>query len=119
MHLYERIEVDFKNVDNRGELVQLIHDGFKQVNYLFSKKGVVRGGHYHKTRKEAFYLIKGKVEVTFVKNEKKEIVLFNEGDFFLISPYVLHSMYFLSDCQMMQLYDEPVVLNGVEDICRD
>lgn len=82
MELYEKLNVDFHFSDERGKLVQLIHDGYRQVNILESKRGVVRGGHYHKIAREAFFVLKGSVEVSFQSGEKKEKELFYEGDFF-------------------------------------
>ena len=117
MSLYFKRKVDFQHIDNRGSLTQLIHNGFKQINVLDSKKGVERGSHFHKRAVEAFYVISGSVEVTLWDKNNKEIVVFNKGDFFEIHPFVLHNMLFLEDCLMVQMYDEPVEnLDGTKDI---
>ncbi len=117
MHLYIKRKVDFQYFDNRGSLTQLIHDGFKQINVLDSKKGVERGSHFHKHSIEAFYVISGSVEVTLWDKNNKEAVVFNKGDFFEIHPFVLHNMIFLEDCLMVQMYDEPVENpDGTKDI---
>ena len=95
----------------------MIHNGFKQINVLESKKGVKRGSHFHKRSIEAFYVINGSVEVTLLNKDNKEIAVFNKGDFFEIHPYVLHNMLFLEDCLMVQMYDEPVENpDGTKDI---
>lgn len=117
MSLYKRLNVDFKNEDSRGELVQLIHDGYKQVNILYSNKGTLRGKHYHKISNEAFYVISGSVNVELNRNGISEQVKFKKGDFFLIPPYTLHSLSFAEDCVMAALYDVPVEKeNGEKDI---
>ena len=117
MSLYKVKKIDFQNVDNRGSLTQLIHDGFKQINVLESKKGIQRGSHYHKRSFEAFYIINGSVQVTLWSKEEQETVVFKKGDFFEISPYVLHNMLFLEDCLMVQMYDIPVEnADGTKDI---
>lgn len=108
MALYLKREVDFNNTDYRGSLTQLIHDGFKQINVLETKKDVERGGHYHKHCVEAFYVISGSVKVTLWNEQEQEIVVFNKGDFFEIKPYIFHKMFFLEDSIMVQLYNEPV-----------
>ena len=96
---------------------QLIHDGFKQINVLESKKGVERGSHFHKRSIEAFYVISGSVEVTLWNNEDKEVVVFKKGDFFEIHPFILHNMLFLEDCLMVQMYSIPVENgDGTKDI---
>ncbi len=108
MGMYKMITVDFQHKDERGSLIQLIHDGYKQINVLDSKKGAVRGAHFHKRASEAFYLIHGSVEVEFKGKSAFEKVVFKEGDFFEIEPFVLHNMYFPEDCLMVQMYDIPV-----------
>ena len=117
MSLFHKRKIDFQHVDERGSLSQLIHDGFKQINVLESKKGVERGSHFHKESVEAFYVISGSVKVTLWNKNEKEEVVFNKGDFFEIHPFVLHNMLFLSDCLMVQMYDEPVEKeDGTKDI---
>ncbi len=106
--MLKQVDVDFKHIDERGSLVQLVHEGFSQINVLQTRKGVTRGGHYHKISRERFYVIGGSVSVSLKKeNEKKEIV-FKAGDFFEIEPYTIHSMYFPEDCVMVAMYDVPV-----------
>ena len=117
MSLYIKRKIDFQHVDERGSLSQLIHNGFKQINVLESKKGVERGSHFHKESVEAFYVISGSVKVTLWSKDEKEEVVFNKGDFFEIHSYVLHNMLFLSDCLMVQMYDTPVEKpDGKKDI---
>ena len=118
MELYNIRKPDFQFADGRGSLVQLVHDGFSQVNVLESKSGSSRGAHFHKRAREAFYVVNGSVEVTFIKNEETtETVIFRQGDFFEIFPFVLHNMYFPEDCLMVQLYNIPVENeDGTKDI---
>ncbi|MBO7573840.1 MAG: WxcM-like domain-containing protein [Bacilli bacterium] len=117
MSLYTARKIDFQHIDERGSLSQLIHDGFKQINVLESKKGVERGSHFHKESIEAFYVISGSVKVILWSKNEKEEVVFNKGDFFEIHPFVLHNMLFLSDCLMVQMYDRPVEKeDGTKDI---
>ena len=115
--LYETLEYDFLFQDYRGQLIQLIHEGFKQVNIIKTEKGVTRGNHYHKRSREAFYVITGSVDVIFSKEDKIEKVHFKQGDFFLIPPFIAHSMYYPEYCILIALYDEPIELpNGEKDI---
>ena len=117
MSVYIKKNVDFQHIDKRGSLTQLIHDGFKQINVLESKKGVERGSHFHKRSIEAFYVISGSIEVTLWNKDTKEVAIFNKGDFFEIHPFVLHNMFFLEDCLMVQMYDSPVEnADGTKDI---
>ncbi len=116
-NLYSLRDVDFQHVDNRGGLTQLIHSGFAQVNVLESKAGSSRGGHFHKRSVEAFYLISGSVEVEFIDKNQSEKRIFYKNEFFEVKPYVLHSMHFLEDCIMVQMYDVPIQRSdGTKDI---
>lgn len=114
--MLEFIKTDFEFKDERGELKQLCHDGWKQVNYLFTKKGVFRGNHYHKENREAFYIIDGEIELKLEKNGKVENYIVKTGDFFVFSPFVIHSMNFIKDTSMIALYDNGVEKNGKRDI---
>lgn len=57
------IKTDFEFSDDRGTITQLIHGGYKQINVITSKKGVFRGGHYHKENREAFYVVSGALKL--------------------------------------------------------
>lgn len=107
------IKKDFCFEDDRGSIVQLIHQGYKQINVITSKKDVFRGGHYHEQNEEAFYIVSGSVKV--VVNGKE--FLFASGDFFGIEPYDMHSFYFLEDTILVSMYSNGVELpNGRKDI---
>ena len=58
-------EMDSKE-DKRGNFTELIKsDSFGQVSISGSRKGVVRGNHYHNTKNEKFCVIKGKAVIKF------------------------------------------------------
>lgn len=117
MELVEVLQTDFTHSDERGRLTQLVHEGFQQVNVLITRQGVTRGGHFHKLSREAFYVVSGSVEVELKAVDQTEHAVFRAGDFFAIGPYVSHSMFFPTDCVMVQMYDRPVELpNGEKDI---
>ena len=108
MELVRVLHTDFEFADERGTLTQLVHEGFRQINVLTTKRGVTRGGHFHRVCREAFYLISGAVEVTLKTSERAETAAFHKGDFFAVEPFVSHSMFFPEDCVMVQMYDPPV-----------
>lgn len=116
--MYEIIKTDFEFTDERGSLIQLVHEGYEQVNVLVTHKGVFRGGHGHRTRNEIFYVINGKVQVLFEdKNGKKEEAIFKKDDFFKIHPMVIHSMEFLEETIMVAMYDSCIInADGTKDI---
>lgn len=113
------LEPDFSFKDERGGLVQLVRDGWKQVNVSQTKAGVKRGGHYHKTTREAFFIIEGALEAVLEKGDKTETHSFKTGDFFVIEPYAVHSFTFTADTLMVALYDTGVEkADGTKDIFR-
>ncbi|HSQ98023.1 MAG TPA: cupin domain-containing protein [Rickettsiales bacterium] len=114
--MIEYIKVDFDFADERGSLTQLCHDGWKQINYLSTKAGVFRGGHYHKLNKEAFYVVDGEFVLTTELDGKKEVYNIKKGDFFIVKPNVMHSMDFKKDTTMIALYDFGVEKDGIKDI---
>ena len=114
MALFEKLLPDFAFEDGRGKLTQLVHGGYTQVNVLESRKGVLRGGHFHKQSREAFFVVSGQVEVTLKKGLEQQTV---PGDFFEIAPFVVHSMRFPEDCVLVAMYDIPVeYADGAKDI---
>lgn len=115
--LYQKLDADFVHADDRGCLTQLVHEGFSQFNILETRKGVTRGGHYHKVSKEAFFVVAGSVRVTFKYEDEEQTTLFSKGDFFLIPPGVIHSLDFPEDCILAAMYDIPVEKkDGTKDI---
>ena len=115
--MFDLLRIDFRHEDERGSLVQLVHEGYKQVNVITSKGGVVRGGHYHKLNREAFYVVSGSCEVCFTRDGTMEKNVFSAGDFFEIGPYVGHTFNYLEDTVLVGLYDRGVELDdGGKDI---
>ncbi len=115
--LYDMLEVDFFHEDEKGRLLQLVHDGYKQINVITTQKGKDRGDHYHKNTEEAFFIIEGKMIVRFSNGGFEETREFSKNDFFVIHPYVNHYMTFPEDCVMIAMYTNPVELpNGTKDI---
>lgn len=117
MEMIELKKVDFSYEDDRGSLNQLVHAGYEQVNVLFSKAGVVRGGHYHKQSTECFFVVDGSVEVTARHDEEEKKYVFRKNDFFQVNPNVIHSMHFTENCTLVAMYDKCVELtDGTKDI---
>lgn len=106
--MVEFIKPDFTFEDERGTLAQLCRDGWKQINVTSSRAGVVRGGHYHKNNREAFYIVDGEIQIHLSKDGKEEDITVKKGDFFILKPYAVHSFTFTKDTLMVALYDKGV-----------
>jgi len=56
-------EMDSKE-DNRGDFTELIKsNSFGQISISKSRKGIIRGNHYHNTKNEKFCVIKGETVI--------------------------------------------------------
>lgn len=125
MGLIYEMNPDFTNGDSRGILVQLVGGGYCQVNCIESAAGAIRGYHYHKLNREAFYIIKGELEIAVWKvddqgepdKETPEISRYRAGDFFRIEPFTAHIFRYLEETILVSLYDKGVELpDGSKDI---
>jgi quercetin dioxygenase-like cupin family protein len=115
--MLELLKPDFQFEDDRGKLIQLIHEGYEQVNVLVSRKGAFRGEHFHRISSEAFYVVCGSVELIAERDGIKMSSLFHEGDFFRIEPLVKHSLTFPENCTLVALYDKCIESqDGTKDI---
>lgn len=106
------IKPDFVFEDERGSLVQLVHEGFRQINSVRSLPGSARGGHYHAFNREAFYVVSGSFDVTASLGEESETRRFSTGDMFIIEKNVVHSMNYLEETVLVVMYDVGVELPG-------
>jgi dTDP-4-dehydrorhamnose 3,5-epimerase-like enzyme len=115
--LVEIVKPDFKFSNDVGQLTQLVHEGWNQINVIHSKKDGIRGGHFHKQNREAFYIISGKLQLELSCGNVIEEYEFGQEDMFVISPFQLHSFKFLEDTVMVSMYDLGVELkDGNKDI---
>lgn len=118
--MLEILKPDFEFSDERGKLVQLVHDGYKQINVVRSKAGTFRGGHCHRLNREAFYIIEGNLELTLRKDGFEEKYTFFAGDMFVIDEYVYHDFRYLKDTVLVGMYNNGVELeNGEKDIVAE
>ena len=120
MKLVEFLTPDFEFVNENGLLVQLVDNGWKQVNVILSKSGKVRGGHYHKYNKEAFYVVSGEFKLTVWNTDCMEEYVMKPKDFFLINEYAYHRFEYKEDTILLSMYNNGVVLgNENKDIWNE
>jgi len=112
--LIKYMDVDFKFENENGVLVQLVHDGWKQVNVITSVAGKKRGGHYHKYNNEAFYVVSGSFNLYVWKDDVKEEYLMKPGTWFMVNPFVFHTFEYLEDTVLVSVYSNGVELSDTE-----
>jgi dTDP-4-dehydrorhamnose 3,5-epimerase-like enzyme len=117
--LYERIEPYFKHADDRGSLRGLINTGeWREINIVDSQKDSIRGGHYHKSTKECFVILSGKILVQFRLPQSNgrldylEESVFEKGDVFVILPMVEHTFTVISDAQWINMLSMPLSIDS-------
>ena len=96
----QRLNVEYIREDDRGSLIQISSSIWKQINYIILNKNEVLGGHYHKHKKELFYLAKGKVKVN-------DVEIINPNECFMINPLEKHTIYALENSELVELLSEP------------
>ena len=104
--LIEWMTPDFIFNNENGSLKQLVRDGWRQVNVITSIPGSVRGGHYHKFNREAFYVIKGSFRLTLWQDKKNET--------FSIPSNVFHSFDYQEETILVSMYSRGVELSETE-----
>ena len=97
-------------IQDRGELA-LIEDGrpFQHLGYFSLKKGkgYHRGGHYHRSKVEHFYVISGRIRVQLVDldtGESSELMV-KEGQRVTIHPNCAHRFSAVEEAQVIEYYD--------------
>jgi dTDP-4-dehydrorhamnose 3,5-epimerase-like enzyme len=76
-----------------------------EINFIETKGGVERGGHYHKSTKELFYILDGEIEVTvrhLVTGEEQQFVA-KKNMVFILDPYELHTFKTLTDAKWINM----------------
>lgn len=106
------LKPEFERKDKRGRLIQIVTGDFKQLNFLEIKKGHKFGGHYHKKKREIFYVIKGEIQLETITEKGVEIItLFKEGSCFLVEPYDKHIIVAEEDSLLVEVLSEPYSKN--------
>lgn len=95
--------------DERGSLVELIKS--HQAGQVFmstSRKGVIRGNHYHHTKVEKFCVIKGMANIMFRRVGSEELITYTVSDQNIemvdIPPGFTHSIENVTDGEMIVLF---------------
>ena len=94
-------EMDSKE-DKRGDFIELIKsNSFGQISVSRSKKGVIRGNHYHNTKNEKFCVIKGEAVIKLRNILEDKVISYYVSDKKIevvdIPPGYTHSIENLTD----------------------
>lgn len=96
--------------DERGAIQPLVEDLMRSAALISSKRGAVRGNHYHKTDWHYCYMISGEMEYYHRPAGslvKPELVVVKAGQMIFTPPMVDHAMKFSKDTSWLTLSRNP------------
>lgn len=104
--------------DNRGAIYDILEVPVGHVGMITSKKGAVRGNHYHKKSTQYTYLVSGSAE--YLQRDtrgdsKLESVVLLPGDLVETPPLVIHAMRFLEDSTILDITTSSRESGGYEN----
>lgn len=112
------VKPEFRHADDRGCLLQLVSQGWKQVNVIHSVKGSIRGGHYHKNNKELFYVVSGAFRLILDRGEEQAEYSITKGMMFVIPEDVMHTFEYLEDTVIVACYSSGINQLQGQDIYK-
>ncbi|MCX5787944.1 MAG: hypothetical protein NTX64_05465 [Elusimicrobia bacterium] len=96
--------------DERGSIQPLVERMMRSAQLITSKKGSVRGNHYHKTDWHYCYVVSGLMEYyerpAGAKDPAKKFLV-KAGQMFFSPPLVEHAMKFVEDTVWLTLSRNP------------
>jgi len=112
----EKISVAFR--DARGEIIDVLTKGnVEYVTIIHTRKGAVRGNHYHKDTVQHLYMLSGKLRaVAQMPGEPPTEAILEPGDLIVNTPLEHHAFKALEDTTFLVLTRGP---RGGEDYEKD
>lgn len=116
----EKIKIAHK--DKRGSIADLINKKINHVGLIVSKKGAVRGSHYHKVSIQYDYILSGKFEVCFAPASKpsaKKRIILKKGELITIPPMNIHAFKAIEESVILNMMSKSRASGGYEkDVFR-
>lgn len=104
--------------DERGEIRDIADGEFRHLQIITSKKGAIRGNHYHKTGGHLCYVISGSLLYHYGRIADKlpwTVVQIRAGEQFFTGHEIAHAMEFLEDTVMLCASTGPRIDGAYED----
>ena len=101
------LKVNFK--DARGEIKDILDDvPLNSITLITSKKGAVRGNHYHKKTVQYVYILEGRIRYVTRKGKGPVVkTVLKRGDLAVSPPMEAHTMVALADSSFLALSHGP------------
>jgi dTDP-4-dehydrorhamnose 3,5-epimerase-like enzyme len=101
-------DINDKAIDHRGAIFSYVPaDAIKEFVYIDTKKGVVRGNHYHKEFDEYIMLVHGEgIYLEILPDGTNRKIIMAPGMTIYIPKYTPHTFVPLSDCKSVSFLTE-------------
>lgn len=95
--------------DARGQITDILENEIiENVTIISSKRGAIRGNHYHKKTVQYGFVLKGSLKLlTQMPGKKIETVLIGPGDLVFTPPMERHALVALEDSELLVLTRGP------------
>lgn len=95
--------------DGRGTIIDIVEkENIESVTIITSKKGTIRGNHYHKETVQYTYVLKGTLKFyTQMPDEEVETAIVKAGDLVLTPPVERHAVFAVEDSECLILTRGP------------
>jgi len=95
--------------DARGQIVDILeNEPIEYVTIISSKKGMVRGNHYHKESVQYTYVLKGSLKiVSQMPGQEVETTIIKPGDLVFTPPLERHTLVAQEDSEFLVLTRGP------------
>ena len=112
----KKIKVSFQ--DERGKIIDIIQkERLEYVTLISSKKGTIRGNHYHKKSVQYSFLLKGKMKLfTRIPEGKIKTAILKAGDLVYNPAWEQHALVALQDSEFLVFTRGP---RGGQDYEKD
>ena len=101
----------FQSEDARGGILGIGQfDWMKEINYIESRAGSKRGGHYHKKTTELFFIMEGEIKVVIqpLNAASAQEIIVSKGDIFILDPLEVHTFHVLKDAKWINVLSNPM-----------
>lgn len=95
--------------DKRGKIIDILENEIiEYITLISSKKGTIRGNHYHKESVQYTFVLKGSLKLlTQTSGEKIEMRVIKPGDLVFTPPMEKHALIALEDSEILVLTRGP------------
>lgn len=102
--------------DERGNIIDILeNEVIEYVTIITSKKGAVRGNHYHKESVQYTFVLKGNLQLlTRMPGEEVRTTLLRPGDLAFSPPLEIHTLVATEDSELLILTRGPRGGNNYE-----